>query len=92
MLALAEAADQSTVLDCVSLPGEIKRREDRLAAIARAKTAIQARAKERDAHEQAEYQARLAQREARQKASGKKPGGKPPTPPQPAHARTTSST
>lgn len=82
MLALAEAADQSMVPEGVSLPDEIQRREDRLAAIARAKTAIQARAKERDAHAQAAYQAQLAQREARQKASGKKPGGKPPTPPQ----------
>ena len=35
MLALAEAADQATVPDGVSLPDEIQRREDRLAAIAR---------------------------------------------------------
>ena len=41
MLALAEAADQSTVPDGVSLPEEIKRREDRLAAIARAKAVIE---------------------------------------------------
>ncbi len=81
MLALAEAADQSTVPDGVSLPDEIQRREDRLAAIARAKAVIEARAKARDALEQAEYQAKLAQREARQKTTGKKPGGKPPTPP-----------
>jgi transposase len=81
LLALAEAADRSTVPDGVSLPEEIKLREDRLAAIARAKAAIEARAKERDAHEQAAYQAKLAQREARHKAAGKKPGGKPPTPP-----------
>jgi transposase len=82
MLALAEAADQSTVPDGVSLPEEIKRREDRLAAIARAKAVIEARAKARDELEQAEYQARLAKREAKQKATGKKPGGKPPKPPQ----------
>src|SRR3546814_10219220 len=54
---------------------------DRLAAIAEAKAAIEARARERDAHEQAVYQAKLAQREAKRKATGKKPGGKPPTPP-----------
>lgn len=82
MLALTEAADQSTVPDGVSLPDEIQRREDRLAAIARAKAVIEARAKARDDREQAEYQAKLAQREARQKATGKKPGGKPPQPPQ----------
>jgi len=82
MLALAEAADQSTVPDGVSLPDEIQRREDRLAAIARAKAVIEERAKARDEREQAEYQAKLAQREAKQKATGKKPGGKPPEPPQ----------
>ena len=81
MLALAEAADQSTVPDGVSLPEEIQRREDRLAAIARAKTVIEARAKARDEREQVAYQAKLAQREAKQKATGKKPGGKPPEPP-----------
>lgn len=82
MLALAEAADQSTVPEGVSLPDEIQRREDRLAAIARAKAVIEARAKARDEREQAAYQAKLAQREAQQKATGKKPGGKPPEPPQ----------
>lgn len=77
MLDLAEAADQSD-LPGVSLPDELKRREDRLAAIAEAKAKIEARARERFEREQAEYQAKLAKREA----SGKKPGGKPPKPPQ----------
>lgn len=81
LLALAEAADSSTVPDGVSLPEEIARREQRLVEIARAKAVIEARARERDAHEQAAYQAKLAQREAKYKATGKKPGGKPPTPP-----------
>src|SRR3546814_13506291 len=74
-------ADQSARPGGVNLPDEIARREDRLAAIAEAKAAIEARARERDAHEQAVYQAKLAQREAKRKATGKKPGGKPPTPP-----------
>ena len=82
MLKLAEAADQSDLPDGVSLPDEIKRREDRLAAIAEAKTKIEARAKERLEREQAEYQAKLDKREAKEKASGKKLGGKPPKPPQ----------
>lgn len=82
MLALAEAADRSAVPEGVNLPEEIKRREDRLAAIARAKAAIEARAAARYEREQAEYQAKLAQRAAKQKATGKKPGGKPPQPPQ----------
>ena len=82
MLALAEASDQGSVPEGVDLPEEIKRREDRLAAIAAAKAKIEARAKERFEREQAEYEAKMAAREAKAKASGKKPGGKPPQPPQ----------
>lgn len=47
MLALAEAADKGSVPEGVDLPEEMKRREDRLAAIAAAKAKIEARAKER---------------------------------------------
>jgi len=83
MLALAEAADQSTVPDGVNLPEEIQRREDRLAAIEKAKQAIEARAQERFEREQAEHEAKLAERRAKEKASGKKPRGRPPTPPEP---------
>src|SRR3989338_8875326 len=82
LLALAEAADQSSVPDGVSLPDEIKRREDRLAAIAVAKAKIEARAKERHEQEQAEYAAKMAARAKKEAATGKKPGGKPPTPPE----------
>jgi len=82
MLNLAEAADRSAVPEGVSLPEEIKRREDRLAAIAAAKAKIEARALARFEREQAEYQAKLAKRAAKEAASGKKPGGKPPQPPQ----------
>jgi len=82
MLALAEAADKCAIPDGVNLPDEIKRREDRLAAIAQAKATIQARAHARHAQALAEHQAKVAKREATHKATGKKPGGKPPTPPQ----------
>ena len=81
LLALAEAADQSSVPDGVSLPEEIKRREDRLAAIAAAKAKIEARAKERFEREKAEYDTQMAERERKAAKSGGKPGGKPPTPP-----------
>ena len=64
------------------MPAEIKRREDRLAAIATAKAKIEARAKERFEREQAEYEAKMAKRKAKQASTGKKPGGKPPKPPQ----------
>jgi transposase len=66
MLKLAEAADRSALPEGIHLPDEIKRREDRLAAIAAAK---------------AEYEAKLAQRKAKASATGKRPGGKPPVPP-----------
>ncbi len=82
LLVLAEAADQSSVPDGVSLPDEIKRREDRLAAIAAAKTKIEARAKERYEQEQAEFAAKIAARAEKEAATGKKPGGKPPQPPE----------
>ena len=47
LLALAEQADQADIPDGVSLPEEIKRREDRLAVMAAAKAKIAARAAER---------------------------------------------
>ena len=81
LMAKAEAADQADVPDGMSIPDELARREQRLAEIARAKAVIEARAKERHAHEQAEYDAKMAAREAKTAATGKKPGGKPPAPP-----------
>lgn len=74
LMAKAEAADQADVPDGMSIPEELARREQRLAAIARAKATIEARAKERDARERADYEAKLA-------ATGKKPSGRPPAPP-----------
>src|ERR1700675_1987778 len=53
LMAKAEAADQADVPDGMSIPEELARREARLAAIARAKATIEARAKERHAHERA---------------------------------------
>jgi transposase len=82
LLTLAEAADQSSVPDGMSLPDEIKRREDRLAAIATAKAKIEARAKERYEQERAEHEAKMAARAKKEADTGKKPGGKPPKPPE----------
>lgn len=83
LLALAEQADRADVPDGVSLPAEIKRREDRLSAMAAARAKIEARAKERFEREQAAYEAKVAQRDAKAKETGKKAGGKPPKPPAP---------
>jgi transposase len=82
LLAQAEKADQAALPDAIGLPEEIKRRQDRLAAMEQAKAKIEARARERFEREQAEYQEKLAKREARTAETGKKPTGKPPQPPQ----------
>ena len=83
LFAQAEAADQSSVPEGVNLPDEIKRREDRLAAMAVAKAKIAQRAAERHAREQKAYEQKMAERAAKQEGTGKKPRGKEPQEPQP---------
>jgi transposase len=78
LLRLAEQADAADLPDGMSIPEELERREQRLAAIAEAKAKIEARVQER---EDAAYQAKLAAREERQKRTGRKPPGRPPAPP-----------
>jgi hypothetical protein len=82
-LALAERTDGTQIPDGMSIPAEWERREERLAAIAAAKTKIAARAAERFAREQAEYEAKRAARAARVAATGKKLGGTAPKAPTP---------
>jgi transposase/IS5 family transposase len=81
LLALAETADQGEHPEGLSVPAEIARREDQLAAIAAAKAKIEARAKERYAREKAAFDAKLNAREAKAAKTGRKPTGKPPAPP-----------
>lgn len=83
LLALAEQADCANVPDGVSLPEELKRREDRLAVMADAKRKIAARAEERYRREKAEYDEKMARRAAKEKDNDKKAGGKPPKAPEP---------
>ena len=83
LLRQAELADQSTILDGMTIPEELERREKRLEAIARAKCEIERRAKERYEKEKAEHEKKLAERERKSQKSGKKPGGKPPKAPEP---------
>lgn len=78
LLRLAEAADGINTPDGMSIPEELERREQRLAAIAEAQAKIEARVEER---ERTEYQAKLAAREEKAKRTGKKPRGRPPEPP-----------
>ncbi len=83
LMRLAEEADHAEIPDGMSVPAELERREERLAAIAQAKAAIAARAAERYAREQAAYEQKLAERRAKEERTGRKPGGAPPAPPQP---------
>jgi hypothetical protein len=81
LFARAEAADQQPVPKGLSIPKELARRDERLAAIRQAKAQIEARAAERDAVAQADFEARMKVREQKSARTGKKPGGKPPVPP-----------
>lgn len=83
LLARAEAADQVPLPRGMSIPKELARREERLAAIRQAKAQVEARAAERDAVAQAEFEAKMKAREQKTERTGKKPGGKPPAPPSP---------
>jgi transposase len=78
LLKRAEAANARDLPDGLSIPEELARREQRLAAIAEAKRKIEARVK---AEAEAAYAAKVAAREQRAKKTGKRPRGRPPTPP-----------
>jgi hypothetical protein len=81
LLARAEAADCEPLPEGLSLPKELARREERLAAIRQAKAQIEARAAERDAVQKADIDAKSKAREDKTARTGKKPHGKPPVPP-----------
>jgi transposase len=83
LLARAEAADQQPLPEGLSIPDELKRREDRLSAIRQAKAQIEARAAEREVQEKADFDAKMKAREDKAARTGKRPGGKPPKPPTP---------
>ena len=76
----AEQADAEDDLE-LDIPDELARREDRLAAIARAKKEIERRAQERYKAEKAEYEEKLKRRQEKEAKTGKKAGGRPPKPP-----------
>jgi transposase len=80
LLRRAEQADAEEEPE-IDIPDELARREDRLAAIKKAKEEIERRAKERFDAEQAEYEAKLKQRKDKE-ATGKKVRGREPKPPE----------
>ena len=59
LLAQAKKVDQSDLPDGMNLPGEIKRRQDRLAAMEAAKVKIQARATARYQQKKVDYEDKL---------------------------------
>lgn len=75
-----QAEAQETKTPGLDLPAELRRREQRVAALQRARQVIEARARELAAAQQPEYEAKVAARQA-QRAAGKKPRGKEPVPP-----------
>lgn len=77
LMAMAEQANQQEQPEGLSIPDEIKRREDRLAVIAKAKAEIEKRSEERYQQEKAEYDEKVERRKARNNA------GKAPKEPEP---------
>ena len=83
LLARVEQADEAEPDAGPDIPEELKRRRDRLQAIAAAKEEIAQRAAERHRAEMAAYEEKMAARAAKEAASGRKSGGRPPQEPQP---------
>ncbi len=83
LITLAEKADSEDKPDGMNIPEELSRRNERLAAIAKAKEKIEERAAERYAQEKKEYDEKMKKREAKEKETGKKPSGKEPKEPEP---------
>jgi len=82
LMQLAREADFTDIPDGMDIPDELKRRQDRLAAITEAKEKIKQRANERYSQEKQEYEKKVAARKAKAKKSGKKPRGRKPKPPE----------
>ena len=80
LLAKAEQADATPLQDGLTIPEEIARRQERQAALAKARAEIEARAHARYAAALVEHEKKMAARLA-QEAAGKKPRGRPPSPP-----------
>ena len=77
---LAEQADAEDEPE-IDIPDELTRREDRLAAIEKAKAEIERRAQERFEAEQAEYEEKLKKRKEKEEKTGQKARGRAPKPP-----------
>jgi transposase len=83
LFALSERLDQGEMPDGLVLSDQIAREQTRLARLAEANAVLQARAKEREASEQAEYAAKIQQRDEKAQQTGRTPGGRAPKAPTP---------
>ena len=83
LLRQAENADSEDLSDGYNIPEELRRREERLAGIARAKAELERRAAERYEQEQAEYAKKVEARRAEEEETGKKAKGREPKEPTP---------
>src|SRR6476619_6448944 len=83
LFVLSERADQGDLPDGLVVSDEIAIRQARLARLAQAKAVLQARAKEREAIEQAEYDAKVQERAEKARQTGRAPRGRAPKPPTP---------
>jgi len=81
LLRRAELADAEEEPE-IDIPDELARREDRLAAIKKAKEEIERRAQERFESEQAEYEKKLEKRKENEDKTGQKTRGRTPKPPE----------
>lgn len=81
LMAKANESDTTENND-INIPDELKRREDRLKNIIKAKSTIEQRRKLRYEQERKEYEAKLEERVLKEKAKGRKLGGKKPVPPE----------
>ena len=84
LFALSESLDQRALPSGLLVADEIAIRQARLARLAEAKTVLSARAKERDAIEQAEYASKVREGEEKAQRTGRKERGRAPRPPRPA--------
>ena len=85
LLTKAEQADATPLQDGLTIPNEIARRQERKAALAQARTEIEARAHARYTVQLAEHEQKLAARAAKQER-GEKVGRQPPQAPTPTPA------
>ncbi len=83
LLAKAEQADATPLQEGLTIPEEIVRRQERKAALEKARAQIEARARARYAAEQADYEKKLVDRQSREQR-GSKSRGPVPKPPSPA--------